>query len=343
MKILIISPFESKSTDRGGRNVDLAANLSELGDEVTFLTSNFDHARKSKIPVDMFSSDETVIKVVGYSSNVSIARFVTHIEFALKAFLKLRKERFDVVFCSTIPPEMVFLSKFLRSDRLVFDVRDIWPEAILSYSQLPRFLVKVFETYCAFIYRSAFNAGVEFVVVAPTFHKWIRKYREKSFRWKFIPLGFRANSWIDHGVCKFQYDYFYAGGITPQFDLREFEGQLSGKIIFLGSGSLFNEVRKIFPDAIMPGVVTRLEADDIMRRSNCVILPSNKNARLPNKAYDYFASNKEVLLGKNVSREIKYLFTRVYPRRRDPKSKLSFVTLSRKYAIQKLVKILRRE
>lgn len=342
-KILIISPFENEFTGRGGRNVDLARKLQSDGHLVTLLTSNFDHGKKSKISTSDTKGIYLFVNVFGYKKNLSLSRFFTHIQFSLKSFFILRGKRFDVVFCSTIPPEITVLSKKIKAKRLVYDVRDVWPEALLSYKNVPLSVSYLFKKYCSFFYRYAFNGKCEFTVVAPSFLKWVKQYKKKGVFWKFIPLGFREETWASSDNEPFIYDYYYAGGITPQFSLCEFEGVLSGNMIFLGDGDEFLKVKKCFPDAFMPGVVSRLKADSIMKRSNCLILPSNKNARLPNKAFDYFASNKNILLGDNVSREVRYLFEVIYPKRKNVTDFKKFHILSRSYTINKLSTYLTKE
>lgn len=335
MKILIVSPFENEHTGRGGRNVDLADKLSSHGAEVTFATSNFDHGSKRTICNNKFDARVDVLNIIGYRKNISLSRLLSHIQFSYKLVSKYRKKRFDIIFCSTIPPELVLACTLLKKERVVYDVRDIWPDALINYSNLPKFITRIFSAYCYVCYSIGFRHKADFTLVAPTFLNWLKRYCLKP-TWKFIPLGFRSKTWADNQCEDYQYDFMYAGGITPQFNLTEFGGRLYGKVIFLGDGSMVDEVSQRFPDAEMPGVVPRQRADNVMKNTKTLLLPSNLNARLPNKAFDYFASNQDVLLGDNVSREIRYLFKRIYPNRRMAKSQDEFRVLSRSYVTEKL-------
>ncbi len=86
MKILIVSPFENTSTGRGDRYTRLENALIEKNHSVTFVTSNFDHGKKTHISSEKLFSriGLKVIRVPGYYKNVGLKRILCHWVFAIK-------------------------------------------------------------------------------------------------------------------------------------------------------------------------------------------------------------------------------------------------------------------
>lgn len=316
MKVLIISPFENQKTGRGDRNLRLRNLLLERGHDVTFLTSNFDHARKDfiQLTTEDNRNGTLFITVPAYHKNVSVLRQVSHVVFATKGWLKLRKRKWDIIFVSSIPPENLVLAFLLNSKKVVIDVRDIWPDALMAYDKTNANLLKTaafkfFEWYCNFIYHQTIKRASHIFLVANGYRKWIYKYCVRGkIKINFMPLGFNKDDFTNPKDTSNEYDYCYAGGLTPQFDLLEFIEELKDKNgVFVGSGPSEKELRSNYPRAKFTGVLTRSDALAYMQNSRSLLFPSNSFAQLPNKCFDYFAIGAPVVLGRNCSREARYL------------------------------------
>lgn len=310
MKILIVSPFENNSTGRGDRNLRLADLLRRRGNEVTFVTSNFDHGLKSHIPQDKIKGQYGVkiLKVPGYFSNVGFARILCHMVFALKLLIWGFGKRWDRVVVSSIPPEALFAARLLRKDKFIVDVRDIWPDALQAYGR-QSMIMRLFGLYCALIYRAVLKHADVIMMVAPAFRLWIKRYiGMKLVRTKFVPLGFRREDFRPVSKQGSEYSFCYAGGATPQFDIREFSTDFANeKGVVLGDGPLLDAWKITFKKTEFLGVVPRPLAMSFMAKSQQLLFPSNPYAQLPNKAFDYFALGLHVTLGDNCTRATRYL------------------------------------
>lgn len=310
MKILIVSPFENSATGRGDRNLRLENELRGRGHDVTYVTGDFDHARKmhiskGKLPL---RSGMKVLHLPSYQNNVGLARMWCHFILALKLWVATIGTRWDVVVISSIPPEALMSARFLRKRALVIDIRDIWPDALKAYGK-PSLAARAYGTYCDAIFRRTLKYADRIMVVAPGFRNWLDRYGALApRRVKFVPLGFRREDFRPLSDGSGSYAFCYAGGATPQFDIREFVPEFgTQKGIVLGSGPLLEAWKKAFPNSEFRGTVPRAEAISIMGNSRQLLFPSNPFAQLPNKAFDYFALGHAVALGAECTRGIRSL------------------------------------
>ena len=308
MNCLIVSPFENWSTGRGNRNTLIAEELVAKGHLVEFFTTNFDHSKKQKIPTSLELVDGikvTTINVPGYKKNISFLRLATHIYFAFRLQIFLVTKKFDSIYMSSIPPEMLAI-KQLKDCNLIIDVRDIWPDALIRYNKnRGNLLIKLGFFYLKFYYKNYLKNAKKIIVVADSYKAWVEQYTSKKAQ--KIPLGFRTLNTVPHSA-NFSY-YFYAGGLTPQFDLTEFRNLIGDDLIVIaGSGPLFDHYKGIFPNIKMLGVIDKRECDQWLLSASILLFPSNPFACLPNKAFDYYASRKPIAFGSNISDDVCDLF-----------------------------------
>lgn len=310
MKILIASPFENDATGRGDRNVRLEQELTARGHSVSFVTGNFDHGRKAHISNDLLPSkpNRKVLHLPAYKSNIGLARIFCHLTLALKLWVWGMSTKWDVVVISSVPPEALLAATLLRKRALVVDIRDIWPDALSAYGRTSR-LFRLFEAYCNLLYRFSMKRADRIMIVAPGFRSWLARFRAlRPGKIKFVPLGFRREDFRPISDGGTNYDFCYAGGITPQFDIREFSQRFSDSNgIVLGSGPLKKQWKDTFPNTKFGGVVPRSEAMQIMAQSSQLLFPSNPFAQLPNKAFDYFALGHPVVTGERCTRSTRSL------------------------------------
>jgi hypothetical protein len=317
MKVAIVSPFENLSTGRGIRNVNIAEEFAKSDCEVTFITSNFDHGQKKIVTVKNIENVKNVVLgVPPYSKNLSVKRFLTHIVFALKLLRFFISQPHEIIYVSSIPPEVACVAALCKKKIFILDIRDIWPDALLAYSNVNLILRKMFNLYCKVLYR-IISSRIDLVyLVAPGYLPWVRRFLGYNVKWKFMPLGFRESKnnkeLINKNFSEKKYFFCYAGGLTPQFDVTNICRDLSKKSgIIVGSGPLLNKLKLEFPDLTFTGVVSREAAISFLRESEFAILPSNTYARLPNKIYDYILEGRKVILENDVSRECRLLLIRV--------------------------------
>lgn len=288
----------------------LEAELRARGHDVMFLTGTFDHARKASIDPKLLPKDmgTTVLKLPSYQKNVGLARVWCHFVCALKIWFAAIGTRWDVVITSSIPPETLVAARFLRKRALVLDIRDIWPDALQAYGK-PSRIARLFGRYCDFLFWRTLNHANRIMIVAPGYRSWLARYGALQHgRVKFVPLGFRREDFQSLSRDGGDFDFCYAGGATPQFDIREFASDFGDKNgVVLGSGPLLEVWKEAFPNTEFRGAVPRDEAMATMAQSKRLLFPSNPFAQLPNKSFDYFALGHKVALGTNCTRATKSL------------------------------------
>lgn len=288
----------------------LEAELRARGHEVQFVTGTFDHAKKAQIDRDALprAPGMTVLRLPSYQKNVGLARIWCHFVCAIKLWFAAIGTRWDVVVTSSIPPEVLLAARLLRKDAMVLDIRDIWPDALQAYGS-PSRAARLFGAYCDFLFRHTLKRCERIMVVAPGYRQWLKRYGALAHgKVKLVPLGFRREDFRALETARGDYAFCYAGGATPQFDIREFAPEYGEKAgIVLGSGPLLDAWKETFAHAEFRGAVPRAEAMDVMARSEFLLFPSNPFAQLPNKAFDYFALGHSVAFGANCTRATKSL------------------------------------
>ncbi|MEL7199437.1 MAG: glycosyltransferase [Pseudomonadota bacterium] len=288
----------------------LEAELRARGHDVTFVTGTFDHARKAQIDRDLLPHGKgiTVLRLPSYQKNVGLARIWCHFVCAIKIWFAAIGTRWDVVITSSIPPEALVAARLLRKRALVLDIRDIWPDALQAYGK-PSTVARLFGAYCDFLFRRTLKHARRIMIVAPGYRRWLERYGALQHgRVKFVPLGFRREDFLPLSQANSDYTFCYAGGATPQFDIREFVPEFGDKDgVVLGSGPLLEDWKAAFPKAEFRGAVPREEAMETMARSARLLFPSNPFAQLPNKSFDYFALGHRVAFGENCTRATRSL------------------------------------
>ena len=141
--ILIIANFcREISPNSNSRFVYLATKLAQ-NNNVEFLSSSFDHAKKCKRESVLYNWNfkVTLIDEPGYRKNISVKRFYSHNIFAknVKAYLKKRSKP-DVVYCAVPSLDVAkVVLKYCKENniRFIVDIQDLWPEAFEMVFKVP--------------------------------------------------------------------------------------------------------------------------------------------------------------------------------------------------------------
>ena len=138
----------------------LADTFTAMGDEVTVITSS---ANKANGVVDRTAHKERIIysPSIRMRKKTTIMRLLNNLSFALSSvFAAFIAGKVDVVI-TTSPPPLVSIPGWiiakLKGAKLVYDVRDIWPDVALemkSFSEGSIFC-KVFRKIAMFMYKHA--------------------------------------------------------------------------------------------------------------------------------------------------------------------------------------------
>ncbi|QOQ69297.1 glycosyltransferase family 4 protein [Photobacterium damselae] len=303
--IYIISPFENDFESRGTRNLSLYKRLIGNGESVKFITSNFSHQNKNKVSHDDFSKDINykIIDVIPYNRNLSVKRFLTHIDFSIKLYLYLYKviQNGDKIIVSSIPPEMIFVLTLLKGNKdieITLDVRDIWPDAL----PLGGLKKKLFKLYCNFFYSRCDSHVDNITYVAESFkYKWINKYCP-SHNGFFLPLGYDDLRWGRDSSKKNRNNlkFVYIGYLQSQFPLKEIIESVNDKDGFelhiIGDGENKRKYEEISSkNIIFHGNQPLDKAAELVSNSDVGILPISGNAQMPNKLFDYLGAALPIL------------------------------------------------
>lgn len=146
MKIWLITVGEPlPGVDAGNprllRTGVLFRRLSELGHEVVWWTSAFDHfGKRHRVDFDTTITQSggsiRLLRSVGYTRNLSLKRFIEHREVAQKFASAARDQgRPDIILASLPTVELAKVA--VRYGRefdvpVVVDVRDLWPDALIN-------------------------------------------------------------------------------------------------------------------------------------------------------------------------------------------------------------------
>jgi len=317
-KLYVVAPFESENISKkiSSRNLELIKQYDGSGE---LILSLFDHRYKkynSKAEVEGFLKREGIkgkyIYASPYYNNISVLRVLSNFIFSTLCFFYLLRKvkRSDVVLVNSIPPEILFFVSLLQrvfSFRLVADVRDIWPDALVSR---PGVVASFFKAYCNFFYRLSISRVSRFLYVAPSFLNWINRWQGKNVLCKYAPLGYDEARWVGEGkpppkeLDLTRINLVYVGYLSDQFDLSGvIEAVIDSKehcLHIIGGGGMEEKYRLIAndcPKIHFYGMRSPQFVSENLLFFDIGVLPLREGAAafLPNKFFDYMAAGLPVL------------------------------------------------
>jgi len=157
-RAVVVAPFSSAESPADRARTVATALARSM--PVDLITSDFDHLRKCKglsRPGAPFEK-VTLLSTMGYQSNVSARRLISHLLFAFRAsahFWRIRRE-YDTVYV-TLPLNLTawLILTLAGSRKKIVDIVDIWPD-VLPFSQR----VKLAFRPVLSIWRQLFKASV---------------------------------------------------------------------------------------------------------------------------------------------------------------------------------------
>ena len=185
MRIWFISAYDMPG-GQSSRTYDFALELAGLGHDVTIMTSSFNHfSREELLEKGEKFRDELIgpirviwLKTFPYKTN-GWQRGLNMLTNAWRAYWVGKKldGNPDVIFGPSVPL-FTALSAYLlarkRSSKFCFEVRDIWPQALIDLGQMREgsLAVRLFRKIEIFLYRNADHI----IAVLPFAHRHITKY-----------------------------------------------------------------------------------------------------------------------------------------------------------------------
>ena len=134
--------------------------FTAMGDEVTVITSS---ANKANGSFDSKLHSEKIIysPTVRMKKKTTIMRILNNFSFSFSSvFSAIRTGKADIVITTSPPPLVSIAGWFiarLKGAKLVYDVRDIWPDVALEMNSFTEdsFFCKVFRAVTGFMYKHA--------------------------------------------------------------------------------------------------------------------------------------------------------------------------------------------
>jgi glycosyltransferase involved in cell wall biosynthesis len=160
---------------------------------VDVVTSDFDHARKSKREQYSCSPFERVVYLPShpYGSSVGVARLLSHLHLAGKAAAWFWKNRdqYDVVYSTAPLNVMTWLVFVLAPGKMrIIDVVDIWPD-VLPFSPFARTLLAPAFAVWKWFFKSAVGKADIVMAVSDEFALEAARYASATARVKRFYIG----------------------------------------------------------------------------------------------------------------------------------------------------------
>ena len=242
------TPNDNKGKQRLMRTGILCNKLNELGHNVIWWTSTFDHYNRRH----RFNVDTRILiregfyiqylKGLGYKKNISIPRIIDNnlVARKFKKLAFLEKDKPDLIL-SSVPTSELSLeaTKFAKKNNIpiILDIRDLWPDVFLDV--LPKFCTKIYPLFSKYMERKIKKSCRDATYITGITSKFVdwginhsgreRTELDREFRLGYYPPDVYDNElkkgyafWNDLGikVSKKQLLVCFIGTIGNVFDFE---------------------------------------------------------------------------------------------------------------------------
>jgi len=223
-KIAIIAPFCSLPGEPKFNRFRYIAEMLKDHYEVTLVCSKFRHYDKAFRNTDLkydCGYEIVLLDEIGYTKNFSIKRALSHSTFVSSLKEWFDPKKYDVVY-SAFPliGTNLLLGKLKAKGnyRLIIDVQDIWPEAIVGHIPLIKLIPDIINP---FYHRTnkAYAYADYLIAVSETYLSRAKKYNNIGGSVIYIGTDF---SLIQDGLARFddgKIHFVYFGAVGPSYDL----------------------------------------------------------------------------------------------------------------------------
>ncbi|MDA7617747.1 glycosyltransferase family 4 protein [Verrucomicrobia bacterium] len=304
------------------RSGQLAKKLKQRGHDVTWWTSNFNHATKQKI----WNDDKVIyyhdgikyiyLRGVNYHKNVSILRVINHLQLAIH-FLRIYsdQDRPDIIISNYPTVDLSFITAFIANRKkipYIIDVRDLWPDDIVNLFSKPlQNLVKSLLVGYYLAVRYIFNntkyiTGVtkKYVDWTDSKHKSAHMVTKRVFHLccdeqtveqmliekKIDDIANKRICFVFSGMLGISVDL---EKIFKVFNLLEQRGWIVS-VDICGAGDQLEKYRSIFVDENkyhFHGFLDSHKLNNIIKKATFGIIPyfvtGSLNSNIPNKVGEY--------------------------------------------------------
>ena len=329
LNIWFISAYDAPE-GHSSRTYDYATELSEMGHNVTLFTSSYSHfTHKERLHPDEKWREEWFgkvrvfwLKTIPYQGN-GIKRALNMFSNAYRALMvgSTRNEKPDIIFGPSVPlftgMAAYLLSKIKRTP-FIFEVRDIWPQALIDLGALSErhpiaVMLKIMEI---FLYKRA----KAIVAVLPFAYRHICQYGIPGNRVIWIPNGVKlaryANTTPYTGGKPGVLRVTYLGGFSLTHDVesiieaaRILKNEKGYEFTIIGGGKGKKKCEKVVEQYSLNTIVFKdpVAKNDIPKvlESADVLIACVKNTPVyqfginSNKIFDYLGSGRPIIFAGN--------------------------------------------
>jgi glycosyltransferase involved in cell wall biosynthesis len=149
LRIIYLHQYFKFPDESGGtRSYDLASSLIKQGIDITVVTSTSDIKYKTKARWNTIKKEGIEINYVylPYGNHLTnVKRIVVFFKFLLFSSIRLIKLKADLILATSTPLTIgipVLIKKWFHNTPFIFEVRDVWPEAVIAIGVIKNKYVK---------------------------------------------------------------------------------------------------------------------------------------------------------------------------------------------------------
>jgi glycosyltransferase involved in cell wall biosynthesis len=329
LNIWFISAYDAPEGN-SSRTYDYATELTDLGHNVTLFTSSYCHFthrerldKNEKWREEYFGKVRVFwLKTIPYNGN-GLKRAANMISNAYRAFWvgSTRNERPDVIFGPSVPLftgiAALLLAKIKRCP-FIFEVRDIWPQALIDLGALSERnpIAIIFKMMEIVLYKQA----KKIIAVLPYAYKHICNYGILKENIIWIPNGVKLSRYAEinpySGGTRMTLTVMYLGGFSLTHDIdtiieaaRILKDEKGFKFIIIGGGKGKDKCEETvrlhsLNNIIFKDPVNKVEIPHVLEEAD-VLIASVRNTPVyqfginSNKIFDYLGSGRPIIFAGN--------------------------------------------
>lgn len=335
MRIWIINHYAMRMYEEGsGRHYYLAKYLIDNGQQVTIITSSFNHFLKKTNRIKYeFKNNVPFFFLNGlkYKTN-GINRYFDLIVFPIQLIFSLRLKKLekpDIIIASSPQLLSILGAKYLSkrySAPLLSEYRDLWPESLVAYGVAKKssFTIKILYLIEEYTYKTSnhiimtWEGGIDYLRSNPKYRNL--DYNKVHYVSNVVSLEDFDSNLLDHEehyrndfILDEETVFTYTGSISKVNDLKMlvdafyilFKKKVPVKLLIYGEGTHREELVEFITqnkilNVIYKGAISKSNIPNVLRTSDINVL-HNKSTILDqygqsqNKLFDYLAAGRPVL------------------------------------------------